>query len=81
MLRMSDDIGRAAAHYLALYGDRAYNRLGDDISRAIGKQDWDEVRRLQTAQLRVRRIRLCEQISERLALSASRARASIVSRR
>jgi len=72
MLRMSDDIGRAAAHYLSLYGERAYSRLGDDISRAIGRQDWDEAHRLQGAQIRVRRIRLCEQITERLELSAPR---------
>lgn len=68
MIRMEDEVGQLAQRYRDQYGDRATVRLDDDISRAIGRTDWDECRRLQRARLRLRRVELSHQIAERLSI-------------
>jgi hypothetical protein len=60
MLRMSDETGQSAIQYLDRFGDRAWVRICDDISKSIASRDWDRVYFLQRAQLRIRRYLMCE---------------------
>ena len=56
MVGTSDDVGTEAVRYCALFGPRARQHLSIDLSRAIGRHDWDRAHMLQRTDLRLVRM-------------------------
>jgi hypothetical protein len=45
-----DNLNITAAYYRRQYGDSTYRKVGDDISIALAKRDWDRAYILQRVQ-------------------------------
>lgn len=78
MILDTADLDTVAARYSAMYGTAAYERVGSEISSAVGRRDWDGAYYLQRLQWRIRKLERFEQLSARsnrhgIALSTSRA--------
>lgn len=58
MFGFSDQIGRLVMDYYRRHGGRAPMMISDDVSRAIGRHDWEAARRLQRAKLRFERMEM-----------------------
>jgi hypothetical protein len=58
------NLDTAAARYSARYGTAAYERVGSEISSAVGRRDWDGAYYLQRLQWRIRKLERFEQLSE-----------------
>ena len=57
------NLDTTAARYSALYGRDAYDRVGSEISSAVGQKDWDKAYYLQRLQWRVRKLERLQQLS------------------
>lgn len=56
MLHWSDDISLLTERYMLAHGDRARAYMLDDISRAIGRAEWNTVHLLECAKRRLDRL-------------------------
>jgi hypothetical protein len=49
-------LNTSAENYCKLYGPDAYQKIGRDISKAVGNREWDKAYFLQRVQWRVRKL-------------------------
>jgi hypothetical protein len=59
-------LNNAAEHYSRSYGAEAYQKIGDDISIAVGSRQWDDAYVLQRVQWRLRKLERLRQIAAKL---------------
>lgn len=61
-------LNTSAENYCKLYGPDAYQKIGHDISKAVGNREWDDAYFLQRVQWRVRKLDRLQQITAELGL-------------
>ena len=66
MTTIKDSENRAALDYIDGHGARAFFKIGDDISRAIGLSNWDEAHRLQCVRLNIRKFQIAGRLFQKL---------------
>ena len=66
MREKREEDNRAALAYIEEHGDRVFFKIRDEISRAIGLNNWNEAHRLQVLRLNIRKFQVSGQLFEQL---------------
>lgn len=69
-----EEVNATARRYITIFGDEAIVRIEADLSRAIGRTDWDDYARLRKVKERVQRLQMLAVAETRLARFMRRAR-------